>query len=148
MPEIDWTQVLIAIIVLVLPSVLRELRAFYNNWAVDQPDIAYKLSQAAEFGVKAAQVMKDNGVWTENKGTQAEAHAVNVAQNYLDRLGIKISIFFKFIRPPILPALILEVLAGLRHVLAAGIRASSTSKLQVCQTIRSAALTRRDDRTW
>jgi hypothetical protein len=90
--EIDWTQVIIAIIVLVMPSIMRELRSFYQAWSIEQPDLAYKLEQAAEFGVKAAQVMKDNGAWTEDKGRHAEEYAAGVAQKYLDRFGLKIDV--------------------------------------------------------
>ena len=90
MPEIDLTQVLIAIIVLVVPSILRELRSFYTDWMIQQPNIAYKVEQAAAFGVKAAQVMKENGVWTDEKGKQAEKHAIAAAQKYLNSLGVKI----------------------------------------------------------
>jgi hypothetical protein len=90
MPEIDLTQVLIAIIVLVVPSILRELRSFYQSWMAEQPAIAYNIERAAEFGVKAAQVMKENGVWTDDKGKQAEKHAIAAAQKYLNSLGVKI----------------------------------------------------------
>lgn len=90
--EIDWTQVLIAVIVVALPSILRELRSFYDAWQMSNPNVSYGLQQAAEFGVKAAEVMKRNGVWTEEKGKRAEEHAVNVAQSYLDRQGVKVNL--------------------------------------------------------
>jgi hypothetical protein len=90
--QIDFTQVIIALIVVFGPALVRELHSFYSDWKAEQPDMAYRIEQAAEFGVKAAQTLKDNGLWDENKGARAEQHAINAAEAFLLKQGIHVNV--------------------------------------------------------
>jgi hypothetical protein len=90
--EIDLTQIIIALIIVFGPLLVRELRGFYMAWKEEQPDLAYRLENAAEFGVKAAETLKEAGIWSDEKGKQAEAHAVNVAESYLLEQGIRVDV--------------------------------------------------------
>jgi hypothetical protein len=89
MEQFDLTQLIIALVITFLPALLRELRNFYHDWKMQDGDTAYRLERAAEFAVKAAQVWRENMGAT---GLEAEKHAVNVAQSYLNKSGVNFSV--------------------------------------------------------
>jgi hypothetical protein len=91
--ELDYTQIIIGLIVVFLPSILRELRSFYLDWKMQQPDKAFRLEQAAAFGVKVAAVWRKNN---DKSGLDAEGHAVKAAQRLLEQAGIKIDVALVF----------------------------------------------------
>jgi hypothetical protein len=87
--EFDLTQVIVALVIVFLPAIMRELRNFWHDWRIENVDVSYRLEQAAAFGVKAAAIWRKN---TESSGLDAEKEAVKIAQKYLDMAGAKVDV--------------------------------------------------------
>lgn len=102
--ELDLNKVIIALIIVFMPIILREVVNLYQSLRRFHPEVSNALDIAAEFGVLAAQTLKENGFfkdaedaedaeyieYIESIGIQAEKYAIASANEFLKIHNVKI----------------------------------------------------------